>query len=139
MTESVALFERQAWSARHDHVSAARHFVADRLSEWRVPAAVDSAVLVVSELSTNAVIHAQTSFSVHVSWNGEVVLVQVTDGSPAPPAINRTESGTPGGRGLVVVDAVAEQWGSIPLPHGKTVWATLVTAEGPDSAATRGA
>jgi len=80
---------------------------------------------VVSELSTNAVIHAQTPFSVHISWNGEVVLVQVTDGSPAQPAINRVDSGAPGGRGLVVVDAVAEQWGSIPLPDGKTVWATL--------------
>lgn len=125
MTESVALFERKAWPARHDHVSEARRFVADRLSEWQVASAVDSAVLVVSELSTNAVIHAQTSFSVHVSWNGEVVLVQVTDGSSLEPAINRTDNGTQGGRGLVVVDAVAEQWGSIPLPDGKTVWATL--------------
>ncbi len=125
MTESVALFEHQAWSAQHDHVSEARRFVADRLSEWQVAFAVDSAVLVVSELSTNAVVHAQTSFSVHVSWNGEVVLVQVTDGSSLPPAINRTDNGTQGGRGLMVVDAVAEQWGSIPLPDGKTVWATL--------------
>ena len=125
MTESVALFERKAWSARHDHVSEARRFVADRLSEWQVASAVDSAVLVVSELSTNAVIHAQTSFSVHVSWNGEVVLVQVTDGSSLPPAINHIDNGAQGGRGLVVVDAVAEQWGSIPLAEGKTVWATL--------------
>jgi hypothetical protein len=52
--------------------------------------------------------------------------LSVRDGSPVPPVQTRPDLGTgPGGRGLILVGALAARWGSTPTADGKVVWATL--------------
>ena len=105
----------------------ARRFVAGALRSWRMPEMTDGAVeLLTSELTTNAVRHARSPFTVVVRYDGERVRIEVDDSSPAAPE-PRTPSGEDtGGRGLILVEAMAESWGMAPLPSGKRVWFELV-------------
>jgi anti-sigma regulatory factor (Ser/Thr protein kinase) len=78
--------------------------------------------LLVSELATNAVRHARTSFEVAI-WVGSKTRVEVSDGSPVPPRRSvGPGSGDEGGRGLILVDRLALAWGFHLTGHGKTVW-----------------
>jgi anti-sigma regulatory factor (Ser/Thr protein kinase) len=110
---------------------AARAFVAVTLAAWDVQAdGVEAARLVVSELVTNAVLHAPESavISVGLRLTDDVVRVLVTDGGlgepgrRAPPDPGTAETG----RGVWLVDAFTERWGTESHgPHGKTVWCEL--------------
>lgn len=101
-------------------VGEARRKVVGWLREAGTAELVDEAALVVSELATNAVIHAGTVFYVHVQRLDEGVRIEVLDGSPIRP-VSRP-SGTLGGRGLVLVAAVG-CWGARMVPDGgKVVW-----------------
>lgn len=108
---------------------AARVFVSERLREWHREAIAESAVLLVSELVTNAVVHAQTPAQLEVRWFDHTVRVAVTDGMsdgvepddaslPAP-------IGAPAGRGLRIIEALADRWGVSVQGMGKTVWFEL--------------
>lgn len=101
-------------------VTSARQFVEDALGSDRGDGGVIA--LLVSELASNAVRHAQTSFVVTISGDSNT-RVEVTDGSPLPP---RRAAGPPrqdgGGHGLVLVDRLAAAWGYYPSGVGKTVW-----------------
>ncbi|HEX5198777.1 ATP-binding protein [Paractinoplanes rhizophilus] len=106
-------------------VRHARNLVTEACLAWDLPELVGSASLVVSELVSNAVEHAGTMMTVRVTRRGRYVHIAVRDGSPREPV-----AGTPGslsdrGRGLVLVNTVAEHWGSLPTRDGKVVWATL--------------
>lgn len=85
----------------------------------------DDAALLVSELATNAVIHAGTPFRVAVRRRDDRLRVEVADGSRAVARRQRfsTTSGT--GRGLALVDDVADRWGVDGRDDGKTVWFEL--------------
>lgn len=101
-------------------VESARRFVADVLGTGRAEAGV--VALLVSELATNVVRHAQTSFVVAVSVSSNV-RVEVTDGSPLQPVLAVTPgSATESGLGLVLVNTLAVAWGYYPSAEGKTVW-----------------
>ena len=93
-----------------------------------------TAALLVSELVANAVVHAGTAVSVSVSRGrpGGRVCVEVADGSAHVPAPGAHEVERVGGRGLQVVAALADEWGTKLVETGKVVWFTLVaeTAEG---------
>jgi len=95
----------------------ARRFVR-RLAE-KVPE-LDDLELLLSELVTNAVIHAGGDVQVTISIDTHRVHVEVGDTNRTPPAL-RTPDGT-GGRGLRLVDAVATRWGIIFDHSGKSVW-----------------
>ena len=88
------------------------------------PLSVLDVELVVSELVTNAVVHAATPFLVRVVV-ARTIHVDVTDGSGAPPVRLPATSGHPGGGGLGVVEACACRWGFEELVGGKVVWAEL--------------
>jgi anti-sigma regulatory factor (Ser/Thr protein kinase) len=107
--------------------SAARRFVTSLLARRpygdRVAAA--DVRLVVSELATNAVIHAGTSFSVAVCCNGSAIRIEVQDASGAAPVMRANKPTARSGRGLLLVDAVTRDWGVEPGPDGKIVWAEL--------------
>ncbi len=105
-------------------VGQARAFVA-RTLVGRGLGDTDLAELLVSELVTNVVLHAGTDVELRVAASGDQVRVEVSDTSPAMPAIRHfdVEAGT--GRGMMLVEALASDWGTDPRPGGKTVWFTL--------------
>src|SRR3990170_7807998 len=67
-------------------------------------AQVDSAVLIVSELVTNAVVHAGTALTLRLDWDGPRLRIEVVDGGPARGALTSHQSPSGGGRGLFIVD-----------------------------------
>lgn len=81
---------------------------------------------VVSEIVTNAILHARTPFVVSVSSEPAAIRVEVTDGSSSFPARRDYDPTQPAGRGLTIVDAMADRWGVAALPTGKTVWFEMV-------------
>lgn len=100
---------------------AARLLVAEVLAE-QPPAVQRRALLVVSELVSNAVLHAGSDLELRLEVDEEVLRVEVEDRSPQLPR-PRPEAPV-GGKGLVVVAALAE-WGVRPAGAGKTVWARV--------------
>ena len=103
---------------------SARRFVADALEQLGYDAAGDQAVLLVSELVTNAVLHARTEVDVIVAGDDGCVRIAVVDRSPVMPA-TRSFSPTAGsGRGLHLVESMASRWGVEPASEepGKEVW-----------------
>lgn len=81
--------------------------------------------LLSSELATNAIVHARTRFTVHVSTNDERIRIEVSDGSPEPPVRRFSAADAVSGRGLGIVEGYASRWGTAPTAHGKTVWCEI--------------
>ncbi len=106
-------------------VSAARHAVANLLNGTRrVPVVVvEDVLLLVSELVTNAVLHARTYTRVSASVRAGRVVVAVGDADPhhAPFLAERGTMAT-NGRGVMLVDALASDWGIDLREHWKVVW-----------------
>jgi anti-sigma regulatory factor (Ser/Thr protein kinase) len=100
--------------------------VTDALERWDgAMALVDDARLVVTELATNAVVHAGSSFSVDVRPRAGGVRVSVHDASSVTPTLRDVGSLALAGRGLRLVEAIATDWGIELETDGKTVWAEL--------------
>jgi len=104
---------------------AARRVATDALLEWGRPELVDDVVVVVSELVGNAVIHARTDFEFTVRPAGAGVRVEVCDGSLIVPRWTPAAMSATTGRGLILVQRLASEWGVEPHPGGKTVWALV--------------
>jgi anti-sigma regulatory factor (Ser/Thr protein kinase) len=119
----------RAFPGLPDQVAEARHFVAALLQERGV---ADDAVLVVSELATNAVRHTLSGsaggwFLVVVAFRADGVRLEVVDqGGDNVPEMCDVVSQDNGGRGLWLVSACAKDWGVKDVPSGRTVWADLV-------------
>ncbi|SCK46774.1 Anti-sigma regulatory factor (Ser/Thr protein kinase) [Streptomyces sp. WMMB 714] len=113
-----------------ESVATARRLVRTALATWRLEQLSDSAALVVSELVTNAVQHARSSaIRVVVTRPGPAsVHVAVVDKSRVAPVPCRASEDDEGGRGLALVELLADKWGADPLPWGKRVWAELVAS-----------
>ncbi len=118
---------RARFRAAPDAPFAARRFVAGLLAcrPFAGRVAEDDVQLVVSELATNAVVHAGTSFSVAVSCEGPAIRISVQDGSSTTPIVRDGSPTARSGRGLRIVAALSREWGVAPGPDGKTVWAEL--------------
>lgn len=103
---------------------AARNFVRGVLEQAGLPGAtVEDAVLATNELVTNAVLHARTECTVRLELNGELIRVEVEDRDVTPPRPNvGPELATASGRGLILIERVAVDWGHESLPDGKIVW-----------------
>jgi PAS domain S-box-containing protein len=107
----------------------AREFVADALAMLNRPELIDAAQLAVSELVTNAVLHANTEIEVTVLATEGGVRIEVCDDHPGLPAARRYGDYATTGRGLGLVGAMAADLGVEPKsPTGKRIWFTL-TAE----------
>ncbi|NEB75017.1 ATP-binding protein [Streptomyces sp. SID14478] len=117
-------------------VPLARDFARDALYAWGwMPApsadrraAAEDVLLVVSELVTNACLHAEGPDEMVVSLDSKVLRIEVTDhgaGQPAPRTPHR--AGRPGGHGMFIVQRLCLDWGVVRTPGltGKTVWAEL--------------
>ena len=109
-----------------ESVAAARHFVKTKVEEWRLERLLDDALMVTSELVTNAITHADSSCRIRLSVSATTLRIDVLDGgsgTPEPRPASETEEH---GRGLHIVDAVASAWGLEEVPgRGKLVWAEL--------------
>ena len=109
-------------------VAAARGFVRNLLVEWDADEVVDDAVLLVSELVTNAVVHAGTSVQVNCSLEGGAVRVDVQDQHPArgmPDWSVECDLDDESGRGLLVSATLASAWGVTYTRTRKNVWFRL--------------
>ena len=106
---------------------AARRFVAGLLGRrpYGDRVAADDAQLLISELATNAVIHAGTPFSVGVRYDGSCVRISVHDWSSMQPVMRDGNPCAASGRGLRLIAMVSQAWGVEYGPDGKTVWAEL--------------
>ncbi|GAA3231743.1 ATP-binding protein [Streptomyces sp. XM83C] len=117
-------------------VPLARDFARQALYEWGwLPAATadqraaaEDVLLVVSELVTNACLHAEGPDAMEISCDNKVIRVEVSDrgtGQPAPRTPHR--AGRPGGHGMFIVQRLCLDWGVVRTPGvaGKTVWAEL--------------
>jgi anti-sigma regulatory factor (Ser/Thr protein kinase) len=116
--------------AAHD----ARLGVRRVLGEWHLPhPVVEDVTLAVSELVTNAVLHAHTSstLDLELSQTGDWLRLSVSDGSTNPP-LARIAGGTDeGGRGLAILAALCDRWGIEAYGGGKRVWCEVDLARCP--------
>ncbi|MDQ0943153.1 ATP-binding protein [Streptomyces sp. V1I1] len=144
----------QPWCSRLDlaceeaGVRFARAHARDVLAKWTVPdETADTAVLIVSELVTNAVRHAKKPTQappwattpppgqlILTLWHyPQYLLIYVYDQDRTPPMLRPTAADGQSGRGLHLVDRLSAEWGYLyPTPHsGKTVYAKLILPGNP--------
>jgi two-component sensor histidine kinase len=81
--------------------------------------------LVVTELVTNSVKHADAAPELTVEWNGSTLRVEVYDEGEGRPVLRNAGMTATSGRGLALVEAVADRWGVVERDKGKVVWAEL--------------
>lgn len=108
-------------------VGAARHAVDVALLDAgiRDDAGLERARLIVDELVWNVVLHAGTAAVLRVSIDDGMLLVEVGDGSADGPKRLPVEPDAIAGRGLLIVEDLADEWGWEPVRNGKIVWARL--------------
>lgn len=111
------------FGANHLSVPAARHFVLDL--GWLAGDDRDRLAVLISELVSNAVLHARTDFRVRAAMYPTGIRVEVFDGSRARPVISDRDTSPSRGRGLQVVEALSDHWGFDPINGGKVVWFEL--------------
>jgi anti-sigma regulatory factor (Ser/Thr protein kinase) len=121
-----ALIAKAEFGAGAASASRARRFVSATLRAWECTPLVDAAVLLVNELVTNALIHARSSVEVLIRLLPGGLRIEVRDDSPRPPRLQTPTDDATGGRGLWLVDQMADTWGVEPAPGGKRVWFELV-------------
>ena len=107
-------------------VRDARAYVADAL-RGADPSVLDVAVLMVSELATNAVVHTTSPFGIGIDRRDHEVRISVTDRGAGTPKLRHASSSDTDGRGLGIVAAFADEWGVDQGPDSKTVWFTVPT------------
>jgi anti-sigma regulatory factor (Ser/Thr protein kinase) len=122
---------QRSFAPTPESIREARRFVLDQLP--LVPDSTQEAIsLIVSELATNAIVHAATSFTVAVQRTTGSVRLEVRDQSDVElaPADTAPPPSELHGRGLFIVTQLASAWGVTPAAgeRGKTVWVTIPLA-----------
>ena len=116
-----ATFERDLVSGR-----AARRFMTETLEVWDIGDLLDNVNLLVTELVTNAVVHAESDAEVAVVLTATRLRVEVADRGDGLPVPRDAEDYATSGRGMALVDALAAGWGIDPRPDGgKVIWFEL--------------
>ncbi|MFI9026599.1 ATP-binding protein [Streptomyces sp. NPDC053560] len=111
-------------------VGRARRWARSRLAGSGIGAdepLAETLILLVSELVTNAVVHAGSPAELRLRFSGTgpvvgTVRLEVVDGSARPPRQRRAEGDDTNGRGLELVDGLADRWGWQPEGVGKRIW-----------------
>ena len=107
-------------------VADARREVVGMLVRWDLPSLTRDAELLVSELVTNAVVHGRSDVTLSLAVADGALEVGVTDRSPRQPgSAVAADWWAEGGRGLRLVDLLADEWGVAPIATGKQVWFRL--------------
>jgi anti-sigma regulatory factor (Ser/Thr protein kinase) len=105
-----------------ESVGAARRMLRETLSTWGLPVLEYAAAQALTEIATNAVIHARTAFNVTLQWADDVLKVCVEDESPRLPVQRSYAVDATTGRGLSLVDRLCRSWGVQRTETGKQVW-----------------
>ena len=112
------------FAAEPTSVRQARSWVLQRLLDHGLVHLVDDLQLVVSELATNAMVHAETPFLVTLSASEEAVRLEVLDGAQSGPVRVSAQVLETNGRGVSIVDTLSRAWGvNGDASGGKSVWA----------------
>jgi hypothetical protein len=108
-------------------VPAARHLTVDLMRAWGVPQDRDDAALLVTELVANVVdpVQGEASLTSELAVSDGWLRIAVVDGSSVRPVVRELEKEQPRGRGLLLVQAIADRWGSEDHRGGKRVWFEL--------------
>ena len=111
----------------------ARLLAVERLRAWRLPPETHgTAAQIVAELAANAALHGRVpgrDFRLTLSTSGGTLRIEVTDARSDRLPLRATASGGESGRGLLLVEALADRWGVVQGPEPcKTVWAELSTS-----------
>ena len=112
-------------------VPVARHLVLDLLGAWRAPHDAGDAALLVTELVANVVDHVAggASFTLEVALAEDWLRISVADGSALRPVVREFEVAARRGRGMQLVEGIADRWGVEDHTDGKRVWFELAAAE----------
>ncbi|MFL0024618.1 SpoIIE family protein phosphatase [Streptomyces sp. NBUL23] len=121
--------------AEPERISVGRQLVRELLHDWSDPEQVDSAVLMVSEMATNVLVHTDGDALMVAEISGEQgerrLRVEVADASDELPHRRRPGEMASSGRGLVLMEMLADAWGVDPRGEGKSIWFELYEADEP--------
>ena len=113
--------------------SSARAFLRAALQTWELDGFGDVTELLTDELVTNVVKHVGSSLTVRATYEFSRIRIEVDDMSTKVPVLRQSEITEVGGRGLLLVAQLADDWGTEVHAEGKTVWfeihAATATAE----------
>lgn len=126
----------QRFSATRRGARLARRLAVHQLDQWGHPYGTptsETVALIVAELAANAVLHGRVSgrdFELRLHHRDGTVRIELSDTHPAHPKLPAQDPTAEGGRGLLLIEAVATRWGTSPRTGpGKTVWAECTTHE----------
>lgn len=136
---TIRVQDRLTLAAMLSAVSCSRMFVKLTLTKWGAVRILDDALLIVSELVTNAVkatgitdpepnwsaLQQLNIVTVRIVGLEDSIVFEVWDASPEEPTVKEAALDDEGGRGLDLVEHLAKRWGSYPHRGGKVVWAEL--------------
>ncbi|MER6570101.1 ATP-binding protein [Streptomyces sp. NPDC001093] len=122
-----------SWPLQRELTSAgrARHLVTAQLSDWALDDLADTAELLVSELVTNALRHTRGPLRLNLRLRHSRLLCEVEDTESAGPARNVPDADAEGGRGIELLELLADAWGSTRTGTGKTMWFELRAEDRP--------
>ncbi|MET8679798.1 ATP-binding protein [Streptomyces sp. NPDC004647] len=106
-------------------VRKARRLAAAQLARWDLEGLTDTTQLLVSELVTNALRHARGPVRFNMCVRDDALRCEVEDVAPAEPLRREAGEDAEGGRGLQLLELLADGWGSCRTATGKTTWFTL--------------
>ncbi|MBW3615295.1 MAG: response regulator [Actinobacteria bacterium] len=120
--DEVLATERRRFDPDLQSAGAARRFVNETLAAWDCHELLDTATLLVSELVTNAVVHAHSAVELAIHLRPAKVRVEVIDSADA--VIHRRDAAeeAQSGRGMALIEALSTAWGIDTLLSGKSVW-----------------
>lgn len=101
---------------------SARNFLRGTLETWALDGFGEITELLTSELVSNVVRHVGAPMTVRALRHPSRIRVEVDDTSREPPLLKHPTPLESHGRGILLVDALADAWGTILGDHGKTVW-----------------
>ena len=113
-------------------VPVARHLAREVLRAWAAPHDTGDVELLVTELVANVVDHVggESVLSLELEYSDGWLLIAVIDGSAVRPVVGELRGDQPRGRGMQIVEAIADEWGVDDVDDGKRVWFVLRATEG---------
>jgi anti-sigma regulatory factor (Ser/Thr protein kinase) len=122
-----ALAAEEAFPPIPEAAGQARVFLRTAAESWDLPEPVlVDCLAIVSEIVGNVVRHARTPLTLRVSYDGVAVVIAATDGAVSVPEQHSAGDASEDGRGLLIIESLATEWGWHAAVVGKTLWARVV-------------